>query len=178
MATNNSGNGQIRESRPATNNYKKEGKSFSGANGKKEFRQGNGEKRNGEYKSRTDRNAKNGEHRQNGGFRSGNNNSFRGGNGVRKGFDKGFDKDADEEREVRRRPVAKDNKPKEQQSDKMEVKNRLEKEKKAIKKKQSASQKDGKSVKHQVRPKRSGNVDWTRAYENDSYDDDDFDMYY
>ena len=83
-----------------------------------------------------------------------------------------------EEREVRRKPVQKDSKPKEQQSDKMEVKNRLEKEKKAIKKKQNSSQKDNRSVKHQARPKRSGNIDWTREYENDSYDDDDLDMYY
>lgn len=34
----------------------------------------------------------------------------------------------------------------------MEVKNRLEKEKKAIKKKQNSSQKDNRSVKHQARP--------------------------
>ena len=60
----------------------------------------------------------------------------------------------------------------------MEVKNRLEKEKKAITKKQNSSQKDNRSVKHQARPKRSGNIDWTREYENDSYDDDDLDMYY
>ena len=68
--------------------------------------------------------------------------------------------------------------PKEQQTEKIEIKNRLEKEKKAMKKKQDVSRKDNKAVKHQAKPKRSGNIDWTRAYENDSYDDDEFDMYY
>ena len=47
-----------------------------------------------------------------------------------------------------------------------------------MKKKQDVSSKDNKAVKHQAKPKRSGNIDWTRAYENDSYDDDEFDMYY
>ena len=60
----------------------------------------------------------------------------------------------------------------------MEIMQRLEREKKAVKKKQNASQRDGKSMKHQMKPKRSRNIDWTREYENDSYDDDDLDMYY
>lgn len=92
-------------------------------------------------------------------------------------YQNGFDKDKDEDTPVRRKPVARDNKPKEAQSEKMDVMNRLEKEKKAMKKKQLENRKDSKPVKHQAKPKRSGNVDWTRAYENDSYDDDDLDMY-
>ena len=201
MATNNSGADQVRESRPRTNNYSKDGRTFSGSGEKREFRsrnnyQENGERRNngerrsgGENKRAADRNAgdfkrsnnrnssdyKRGADRNNGG-RPGNN-TYKGGNGSR-GYDKGFDKDSDDEREVRRKPVQKDSKPKEQQTDKIEIMNRLEKEKKAMKKKQSASQKDNRPARHQARPKRSGNIDWTREYENDSYDDDDLDMYY
>ena len=137
-------------------------------------------KNTGSYRKGNDRNSNNGDYRHNN-DRNGSENrpktAYKGGNGNRGGYDKGFDKDSDEEKEVRRKPVQKDTKPKEQQTDKAEIKNRLEKEKKAMKKKQ-ASQKDNRSAKHQTRPKRSGNIDWTREYENDSYDDDDLDMYY
>ena len=54
--------------------------------------------------------------------------------------------------------------------------NRIEREKKAMMKK-SESNRKAKPVKQQVRPKRSNNIDWTREYENGSYDDDDLDMY-
>lgn len=70
-----------------------------------------------------------------------------------------------------------DSKVKEQQPDKIEIKNRFEKEKKAMKKKQTERKSAGRSSRQQSKPKRMGNVDWTKAYENDSYDDDDFDMY-
>ena len=47
-----------------------------------------------------------------------------------------------------------------------------------MKKKQAENRKEMKQpAKHQAKPKRAGNIDWTRAYENDSYDDDDLDMY-
>ena len=161
MATNNSGNNQVRESRPRTNNYNREGKSFP---------------KNGEEK-RTGRPRTN-NYQGNGEYKPRNNGQYRRGNGSHNGYDKGFGKDEDDEREVRRKPVQKDTKPKEQQTEKIEIKNRLEKEKKAMKKKQDVSRKDNKAVKHQAKPKRSGNIDWTRAYENDSYDDDEFDMYY
>ncbi len=157
MATNNAGNVQARESRPET-------KSFSG-----ERREG---KPRNAFQKNENRGKYTGEKRT--GFKQGKAPM----KGNRNGFDKGFDKDKDEEEKViRRKPVQKD-KPKEQQSDKMEIMQRLEREKKAVKKKQNASQRDGKSMKHQMKPKRSRNIDWTREYENDSYDDDDLDMYY
>ena len=70
-----------------------------------------------------------------------------------------------------------DSKPREQQPDKFEIISRIEKEKKAMKKKHTELRNDQKPAKHTARPKRSGNIDWTREYENDSYDDDDLDMY-
>lgn len=70
----------------------------------------------------------------------------------------------------------KDTKPKEPQQEKIDIKNRLEKEKKVMQKKQENKKA---AVKHkpQARPKRSNNIDWTREYENDSYDDDYLDSY-
>ena len=65
-----------------------------------------------------------------------------------------------------------DSKPKEQQPDKFEIINRIEKEKKAMKKKHTESRGDQRPAKHTARPKRSGNIDGTREYENDSYDED------
>ena len=64
---------------------------------------------------------------------------------------------------------------KEQQPDKMDVVKRLEKEKKAMQKKNNNqnSLKNKAKVGRVQRPvKRSNNIDWTREYENDSYDDD------
>lgn len=121
---------------------------------------------------RTDDRAK-GEFKRGGNYRNDNGGSYR------DNFSKGFDKDKDDLNVNNRRfkPVQKENKPKEAQSEKQDIKNRLEKEKKAIKKKQSEGRRDVRTAKHQVKPKRTGNIDWTREYENDSYDDDDLDMY-
>lgn len=158
------------------------------ARGKKEYKPRNeqGDRENkssdrprGEYKPRGDfkprEDRQKGEYKPRGDYKQKNDNqSYRQNNN----FSKGFDKDKDEEQTPVRRSKAssKDNKPKEQQSDKFDIINRLEKEKKAMKKKQ-AEKKEQKPAKHQIKPKRSGNIDWTRAYENDSYDDDDLDMY-
>lgn len=105
--------------------------------------------------------------------------------GLKKDFQKGprnnqfYDKDKDsdyEKKEVRKKPQSSSkDKVKEQQPDKMEVVKRLEKEKKAMQKK-SQDKKKNQSARPQVRVKRTNNVDWTREYENDSFDDDD--MYY
>ena len=75
--------------------------------------------------------------------------------------------------------MAKENaKIKEQQPDKMEVVKRLEKEKKAMQKKSQNSNKNKANAGRMQRPvKRSNNIDWTREYENDSYDDDDMSFY-
>lgn len=129
-------------------------------------------RREGEFKPRREggefkpRNNNNGfERKNNGGY----SNSFN---------NRGFDKDKDEDTPVVRRQKPKvDNKPKEPQQDKFDIMNRLEKEKKAIKKKHTESRGDSKPARHVAKPKRSGNIDWTREYENDSYDDDDLDMY-
>ncbi len=87
-----------------------------------------------------------------------------------------YDKD-DEETNVRpKRQPAKENKVKEAQPDKTAIINRIEKEKKAMQKKQ-AERKNAKPRGMQSRPKRTNNIDWTREYENGSYDDDDLDAY-
>ena len=43
--------------------------------------------------------------------------------------------------------------------------------------KKQAERKNSKPRGLQSRPKRSNNIDWTREYENGSYDDDDLDAY-
>ena len=88
-----------------------------------------------------------------------------------------YAKDNDDEvkRSTRPKSSQKDS-SKEQHTDKTMVMNRIEREKKAMMKK-SESNRKAKPVKQQVRPKRSNNIDWTREYENGSYDDDDLDMY-
>ena len=77
----------------------------------------------------------------------------------------------------RRNQSSKESKVKEQQPDKMEIVKRLEREKKAVMRKENDNRK-AKTAKPQMKPKRANNIDWTREYENDSYDDDEFDMYY
>ena len=93
-----------------------------------------------------------------------------------------MDKDKDEEQPKRRsdprRVQDKDTaRIKEQQPDKFDIINRLEKEKKAMQRKEEEKKKNSKPARAVARPKRSNNIDWTREYENGSYDDDDMDMY-
>lgn len=100
-----------------------------------------------------------------------------------------FDKDEEESgykhtrnNDRRSQQMSRDNvKIKEQQPDKMDVVKRLEKEKKAMQKK-SNNQNNGKNKGNTGRVqrpvKRSNNIDWTREYENDSYDDDDMSYLY
>ena len=57
-----------------------------------------------------------------------------------------------------------------------ETQQRLEKEKKAMQKKSKDNKKKNQQARPQVRVKRTNNIDWTKEYENDSFDDDD--MYY
>lgn len=88
-----------------------------------------------------------------------------------------YDKDEDENiRPQKKQASSKEGKPKEQQPDRFEIINRIEKEKKAMQKKQ-AERKNSKPARIQNRPKRTNNIDWTREYENGSYDDDDLDIY-
>ena len=110
--------------------------------------------------------------------RAGGKKDFRKGQGRSGQF---YDKDSDyEQKPVHRKPQSSNrdkDKLKEQQPDKMEVVKRLEKEKKAMQKKnQDSSKKRNQQARPQVRIKRTNNIDWTREYENDSFDDDD--MYY
>jgi hypothetical protein len=69
----------------------------------------------------------------------------------------------------------KDTKIKEQQPDKLDIVKRLEKEKKVMQKKSEANNKKAKAAnaRPQVKVKRTNNIDWTKEYENDSFDDDD-----
>lgn len=96
----------------------------------------------------------------------------------KKNYDRNFvnsyDKDEEDNVRPQKRQSTKENKVKEQQPDKVEIMNRIEREKKAIQKKQ-AERKNSKPSRVQNRPKRTNNIDWTREYENDSYDD--LDMY-
>ena len=193
MVTTNAGNSNSNENRPRNNRSvdgeKKEKRIYTTDNrgtdkSRSNFKRDGQGRSNGEYKPRNN----NGEYKprtNNGEFKPRNNNnggyssqkSYNNGGYSNNGFNKGFDKDKDEETPVRRSKPKTDSKPKEQQPDKFEIINRLEKEKKAMKKKQTESRGDQRPAKHTARPKRSGNIDWTREYENDSYDDDDLDMY-
>lgn len=201
MVTTNAGNSNGNDGRPKYNKgvegEKKEKRIYTTDNRKNDKprsdykRPSNGEGRNygegrndnrGEYKSRNNGEGRgeykprpNGEYkpRNNGGYEKKSNNG-----GYSNSFNnKAYDKDKDEETPVRRSKPRTESKPKEQPSDKIEIMNRLEKEKKAIKKKHTESRGDSKPNRHMAKPKRSGNIDWTREYENDSYDDDDLDMY-
>lgn len=72
----------------------------------------------------------------------------------------------------------KDGKVREQQPEKVDIVKRLEKEKKVMKKKSAANNHKEKNARPQVKIKRTNNIDWTKEYENDSFDDDDaFFMY-
>lgn len=185
MATTNAGNSNGNDSRPKYNRSvegeRKEKRIFTTDNRKTDRPKGDFKpRRDGEFKPRKDGDFKprssNGEFkpRSNGG-------SFerKGNGGYSNSFNnRGFDKDKDEDAPVARRPKPKtDSKPKEPQMDKLDIMNRLEKEKKAMKKKHTESRNESRPARHVAKPKRSGNIDWTREYENDSYDDDDLDMY-
>lgn len=183
VVTTNAGNSNSNDGRPRYNKgvegERREKKIYTtdnrgGDRPKSDFRRNN----NGEYKPRN-----NGEYkpRNNGGNGGsyGSQRSYGNGGYSNSGYNnRGFDKDKDEDTPVVRRSKPKaDNKPKEQQPDKFEIINRIEKEKKAMKKKHTDSKGDSRPARHTVKPKRSGNIDWTKEYENDSYDDDDLDMY-
>lgn len=67
-------------------------------------------------------------------------------------------------------------KDKEQQPDKFETIKRLEREKKAVQKKnQEINKKSDKPSKPQVKQRRTNNIDWTKGYESGRYGDDDED---
>lgn len=166
------GNGEYRQSRPY-NNRNSEGRPA------RPYNNGNSEGRparpynngNGEGRPARPYNSANGEGRPN---RPYNNDRPRNNNYV-------MDKDKDEEQPRRRseprKTQDKDARFKEQQPDKFDIINRLEKEKKAMQKKEEEKRKNSKPARAVARPKRSNNIDWTREYENGSYDDDDMDMY-
>lgn len=178
MATTNAGNSQSRDEKPRFRTERPQGDRTQGD--RREYRDFKGKgsyDRSGRENSegKDNRNTSRGEYKPRQDYKS--RNSF----GGNKGYDRGatYAKDKDEDDAPVRRPKqTKSDKPKEQQTDKFEIQSRLEKEKKAMKKKNNDAKKELKTPKHQVKPKRSGNVDWTREYENGSYDDDELDMYY
>ncbi len=175
-AAKGSQNGKERPNR-AFGDKKPYNKEFSKTrdNSKGEYKPRTG---NGEYKPKSG----NGEYKPKGDFKPKGEYKPKSSSNAYGGSSKGFsykDKDEDDDQPVRRtKTVQKDNKSKEVQTDKMEIQSRLEKEKKAMKKKQDEARKNSqKAPKQKVKPKRAGNIDWTRAYENDEYDDDDLDAY-
>ena len=181
MVTNNGGEGRSRNTRNSSESRDKGGKRFQ--NGERrdynKSNDGEGGNRNGGRQGQRS----SGTYNRNNDSKPGN--KF-GGNGGNKFAKKNYndrnrvnpyDKDSDEDsRPQRRQPANKENKVKEQQPGKIEIINRIEKEKKAMQKKQ-AERKNSKATRMQTRPKRTNNIDWTREYENGSYDDDDLDMY-
>lgn len=163
MVTNNGGESRSRNTRN-NNEGKDRGKKFQNSD-KKDLRPNRSGNDNGQKKAYKSNVSKSG------------NKNYKKNND--RNYNNPYDKDSDENSRPQRRQTAnrdRDNKVKEQQPDKMEIINRIEKEKKAMQKKQ-AERRNSKPVRQQSRPKRTNNIDWTRAYENDSYDDDDLDMY-
>ena len=187
MVASNSGESRNRntrgmsEGRERVNNYrngeKRENKPF-----KKDFKdKENGERtrRNSQDGNRGFKDARNGGNQKKDGYKAGDNGNkpFKKKFNDRNGYMNAYDKDDDEVvRPQKRQASSKEGKAKEQQPDKIEIMNRIEKEKKAMQKKQ-AERKNSKPVRMQNRPNRTNNIDWTREYENGSYDDDDLDMY-
>ncbi|MBE5925760.1 MAG: hypothetical protein E7270_02190 [Lachnospiraceae bacterium] len=170
MVTSNGGEGCSREGKVYTVDNRKTVKKNVKSDYKKNNRSEEGRTEKGNYKGgNKDNNFNRSSHgkSQNGGGRQYGN----------KGYNP-YDKDKDDDIRPNQRPKSsqRDSK-KEQQPDKVEIMNRIQKEKKAIQKKQSENRKNNKSVRQQAKPKRSNNIDWTREYENGSYDDDDLDMY-
>lgn len=96
---------------------------------------------------------------------------------YQKGKDDDYDGRRNNESKKRMSAPSKD-RAKDQQPDKMDIVKRLEKEKKAMQKKKQDSKKKMQSARPQKRVKRTNNIDWTKEYENDSYDDDDMSYYY
>ena len=94
-----------------------------------------------------------------------------------------FQKDKDDDYEPKKfeskkRVSSNKDKIKEIQTDKADIAKRLEKEKKVMQKKKQDNKKNHQLQRPQTKVKRSNNIDWTREYENDSYDDDDMSYYY
>lgn len=168
MVTNNGGESRSRSTR-SNNEGKERGRKFQNGE-KKDFNPNRNGNSSGQKKSFKNNDVKSGS-------------KFTGNKPYKKNNDRNYsnpyDKDSDEDSRPQRRQTAgkdRDNKIKEQQPDKIEIMNRIEKEKKAMQKKQ-AERRNARSVRPQARPKRTNNIDWTREYENGSYDDDDLDMY-
>ena len=169
MVTSNGGEGRSREGKVFTvDNRKTVKKNVKGDYKKNRSEEGRTEK--GNYKGGNKENnfnrSSHGKSQNGGGRQYGN-----------KGYNP-YDKDKDDDvRPNQRAKSSQRDSKKEQQPDKIEIMNRIQKEKKAIQKKQSENRKNNKPVRPQAKPKRSNNIDWTREYENGSYDDDDLDMY-
>lgn len=170
---NNSGEG--RPSRPYNNNG--EGRPSRPYNNSGEGRPSRPYNNNGESRPSRPYN-NNGEGRPSRPYGNDGNKSYKGSYNNNYGM-MAKDKDMDEQPRRSKPRVAtdKEGKVKEQQPDKIDIINRLEKEKKAMQKKETLKKKDSKASKVLPKVKRSNNIDWTKEYENDSFDDDDMDFY-
>ena len=172
MVTSNGGESRSREGKVYT---------VDNRNTVKKNVKGDYKKNNRNEEGKTDKGKYKGGNRENNFSRHSHSNGKPQNNGGKQYGNKGYnpydkDRDDDVRTNQKARSSQKDSK-KEQQPDKIEIMNRIEKEKKAIQKKQAENRKNNKSVRQQAKPKRSNNIDWTREYENGSYDDDDLDMY-
>lgn len=148
------GNAEGREYRPRNSGENKEYRPRNNGEGKDYRPRSNGE--NKDYRPRN-----NGDGRD---FkpRSSNTGNFRS-NDNRNGDSRNFrSKDKDSSSAV-----------KEQQPDKFDTIKRIEKEQKAVKKKKDNQKAKSANARPQIHVKRSNNIDWTKEYENDSFDDDD-----
>ncbi len=160
-------NGERREYK-SKDNFKRDFKSDNTRfERKKDYNSNDGERKNNRFNKNDNLGKKDNNH--GGEFKKNFSNSNRG--GASRDFSRG--------NSDRMSAASADTKVKEQQPDKMDIVKRLEKEKKAIQKKNDNYNKGGKSpnARPQKKVKRTNNIDWTREYENDSYDDDVYFMY-
>lgn len=155
MVTNNAGDSRSKDNYSRNTGVKKEYKGSSSGTVKKDYK--TPANRNSDFKKKDYNNKKS----------------------YGNPYDKDKDNDNKNSRDSKSKAVSnKDSKTKEQQIGKIDIINRLEKEKKAVQKKKAENiRKPVKNVKPQVKPKRVNNIDWTKEYENDSFDDDDLDIY-
>jgi len=176
----NTNNGPRQEYKPR--GYNKDFKSGTGAD-KKDYRNNNGEKR--EYRGQNNTERKDYKKRDGNDRPNYNNNRFNKDDddygqsrGSRSGNNHGKDFRSRGNDSKGGMASLKETKVKEKQPDKLDIVMRLEKEKKAMQKKTEANNKKAKAAnaRPQVKVKRTNNIDWTKEYENDSFDNDD--MFY
>lgn len=174
----NTSNGGRQEYKPR--GYNKDFKSGTGAD-KKDYKNNNGEKREYRGQNNTERKdfkKRDGSERPNYNNRYNKDDDYSQSRNSRSGNNHGKDFKSRSNDSKGGMGSQKDTKVREQQPDKLDIVKRLEKEKKVMQKKTEANNKKAKAAnaRPQVKVKRTNNIDWTKEYENDSFEDDD--MFY